>query len=209
MRRLCLGFVVFVVAIVAACGSSSTSPVTPPLATLPEGLQSAGEAADTEVLSLLACAGDAVVVAASLSPNGTEIAGFRRGHEVSRKDSTLATSAGALWIGSGRIVVALVDFAGHEVVILDRVGGSWRETRASSPVIGGDPLWPAFLTGSDGAPELLCFVQAPGDHQGEAGLYLTPVDGSGERWALVRKGSFAWSGPPWCCTRRFLLYCTL
>ncbi len=189
------GSILVVAVLVATCARSAESSAPLPLATLPGGVQPA-EAYDLETLSLLACAGDGVVATAYVSPEGVQATGFRDEKQVWHKELALDTSAGAVWSGKGRVVLALVDFRGRGLVVLDRQNGSWDETRLPSPVAGETPVWPAFFLGSDGILHVVCFVQTREGLNGRAGLYSRPIGSSGSTWALLRKGIRAWAGAP-------------
>jgi len=180
-----------------ACGREAQGPPPDLLATVPGGVPAGTPLGDVEVLTLLACADNGNLVEGYTTRQGVEIREVHGEQEVWRHGVTLGTSSGALYSRDGRTAVALVDFDHGSLVIASRRDGAWDEQSIQAPVAGGRPAWPAFWQTSDGALQVLCFVQTPGGLNADAGLYSVPVGDTAPHWTLVRKGVTAWtsSGP--------------
>jgi formylglycine-generating enzyme required for sulfatase activity len=188
------------------CGRTPGSVEMRPLTSLKGGAPSSAEVPDLEVLSLLTCVGDGLVLAAYSTPEGVEVAGFEGRRQVWHKVWPIGASAGAIWADRGRIDVAFDDLAGRDLVMLERKEGSWREWRIESPTAGSIPTWTAFLVWPDGSLHLLCFWMTRGGLKGRAGLFSASVDRPGDRWTLLRKGVKAWPFPTSDGTFVYLAY---
>jgi hypothetical protein len=176
-----------------ACGRAAEGPAPALLATVPGGVPLGTPPGDVEVLTLLACADNGNLVEGYTTPQGVVIREVHEEQELWRHELAFGTSSGALCRMGGRTAVALVGFDHGGLLIASRRNGAWDEQSIPAPVAGGSLLWPAFWQTSDGALEVLCFVQTPGGLNADAGLYSVPVGDTAPHWTFVRRGTRPWT----------------